>query len=83
MKSVQKKKLADRRAVTAFRAAEARENNAYLMAMYAAFIPNRVVTDSKFVTDKWGNRIRRDQATLDDKGRWIPATQLEELMEVE
>lgn len=83
MKSVQKKKLADQRAVRAFRAAQARENNAYLMAMYKAFIPQRNITDSKFVTDKWGNRILRDQATLDDHGRWIPATQLEELMEVE
>lgn len=83
MKSVQKKKLADRRAVTAFRAAEARENNEYLMAMYEAFIPQKNYRDSKFVTDKWGNRILRDQATLDDHGRWIPATQLSELMEVE
>lgn len=39
--------------------AEARENDPYLMTLYNSFMPGlREYRPAKFVTDKYGNRIR-------------------------
>lgn len=49
-------------------AAEAREGNPFLMALYEAFMPGmRNYRPAKFVTDKYGNRIRNTVETKKEK----------------
>lgn len=58
MKSQQKKKLFERLEARSKAAAEARENNPNLMAVYTAFLPGAPSRNApKYVTDKFGNRV--------------------------
>lgn len=61
MKSQQLKKLHQRDEATRKAAEAARSSNRALLNLYEAFIPatHIVSRPSKFINDKWGNRVLR------------------------
>lgn len=58
MKSQQTKQRLEKEEAITTAVKLARENNPYLMALYLAFVPGRMVHgDPKFSYDKYGNRV--------------------------